>query len=298
MSPEPYPSLGRTLGLLAVTLLLGALLGAVFWVLFPDWPRIAQMAVPTDLALAGAIVYGVHRTGLPWSRALAIRPLPARHLAPLLFVMVGSVTVFSELYVVIQWIVPVPPVYEAMLRDLLSMDGPLDVALTLLVAVVLAPVLEEALFRGLILNGLARRYGPWIACVWTAAFFALFHFYNPWQILPTFFLGLVLAWVVLATRTLLSAIVLHAAFNGMSLALFDLPLDSADPSAATLPWVVAGIVALLLLGSAALLWGLAWLERETEGGWFTQGERADDAPHPRSADAPVQSRPGPSTARW
>lgn len=298
MSPEPYPSLGRTLGLLAVTLLLGALLGVVSWVLFPDWPRIAQMAVPTDLALAGAVMYGVRRSGLSWTRALAIRPLPARHLPSLILVLVGSVTVFSELYVVIQWIVPVPPVYEAMLRDLLSMDGLQDVALTLLVAVVVAPVLEEALFRGLILNGLARRYGPWIACVWTAAFFALFHFYNPWQILPTFFLGLVLAWLVLATRSLVSAVVLHAAFNALSLALFDLPLDSAEPSAAMLPWVVVGIVGLLLIGSAALLWGLARIERETGGGWFTQGEWADGPAHARSADATLQSRPGPSTARW
>jgi membrane protease YdiL (CAAX protease family) len=161
--------------------------------------------------------------------------------------------------------VPVPPEFEALLRDLLRIGDLTDLALTVLVAVVLAPILEEALFRGVILQGLALRRGPRSATLWTAGFFAFFHFYNPWQILPTFFLGLVLAWVVLTTRTLWASIALHAAFNGVSLAVFAIPFPSPPAPA---PVLVTGLVLFLLVGSAALVAGLAWIEAMTGGGAY------------------------------
>jgi membrane protease YdiL (CAAX protease family) len=269
---DPYPSLGSTAWLLAGTLLVALLLAGAAIALFPRWPQIVQMAVPTELALAGAIAWGVHRTGLPFSHAIGLRAFPVSALAPLALVLVGSVTVFSEMYVIVQRIVPVPPEFEALLRDLLKIDDRTDLVLTMAVAVVLAPILEEALFRGVILHGLARLRGPLSATLWTAAFFAFFHFYNPWQIVPTFFLGLLLAWVVLTTRSLWASIVLHSAFNGLSLAVFAIPIQAPDASAGLL---VTGVVLLLLLGSGALLAGLAWLEGMTGGGAFEADYRPE-----------------------
>jgi membrane protease YdiL (CAAX protease family) len=240
--------------------------------LLPSWPQIVHMALPTQIALAGAVAFGVRRTGLSWREALGLRALPFRALAPIVLLLIGSVTVFSELYVVAQRVVPVPPEFEALLRDLLRIDGRVDLLLTTAVAVVLAPILEEALFRGVILQGLARRRGPRAAALWTAAFFALFHFYNPWQILPTFFLGLLLAWLVMTTGSLWPAIVLHAAFNGLSLAVFAVPLRPPDAPAGL---IVTGVVLLLLVGSAALLGGLAWLEAMTGGGAFAADYRSE-----------------------
>ena len=242
------------------------------------------MALPTELALLGAVAWGVRRTGLSWRQALGLGPLPLVILWPLALVLAGSVTVFSEIYVIVQHLVPVPPEFEALLRDLLQIDGTADLVLTVAVAVVLAPVLEEALFRGLILHGLARRRGPRSATLWTAAFFAFFHFYNPWQIIPTFFLGLLLGWVVLVTRSLWSSIVLHSAFNGLSLSVFALALEPPDVD----PELVAtGVVLFLILGSAALLAGLAWLEAMTGGGAY-----AEDSPEDAgSGEAPADIFP-------
>ena len=285
---DAYPSLGRTAWLLAGTLLAVLLLAAAAVAMFPDWPQIVQMAVPTEIALAGAVVWAVHRSGLPWRRALGLHALSPAVLAPLALVLVGSVTVFSEMYVVVQRVVPIPPELEALQRDLLRISGPTDLVFTVALAVVLAPLLEEALFRGVILHGLARRRGPGSAVLWTAGFFAFFHFYNPWQIVPTFFLGLLLGWVVLTTRSLWSSIVLHSAFNGLSLAVFGLPLQSAPDAPPAV--VVTGVVIFLLLGSAALLGGLAWLESMTGGGAFADPPPA--APGSEGAGAPAASGAG------
>jgi membrane protease YdiL (CAAX protease family) len=280
---DPYPSLGSTAWLLAGTLLAGLLFAVLTIALFPAWPQIVQMAVPTELALVCAIAWGLRRGEKPWRRALGFGPLPGASLAPLVLILIGAVTVFSEMYVVVQRVVPVPPEFEALLRDLLRISDRADLVLTVGVAVALAPLLEEGLFRGLILHGLAQRKGPRAATVWTAAFFAFFHFYNPWQILPTFFLGLLLGWVVLTTRSLWASILLHSAFNGLSLVVFALPLGPPPGPPAL---VVAGVVVFLLLGSGALLFGLAWLERMTGGGEFADYPAGDP---PRRSGVPAGS---------
>ena len=124
MREDPYPSLGSTVWLLVGTLLAALLLAFVTIALLPDWPQIVQMALPTELALAGAIAVGIRRSGRAWRTALGFRPLTSRVLAPMALILIGSVTVFSEMYVIVQRVVPVPPEFEALLRDLLRIsDG-------------------------------------------------------------------------------------------------------------------------------------------------------------------------------
>ncbi len=283
LPPEPYPSLPRTALLLLATLAVAGGLAVAAMALLEGWPELVRMALPSQLALLGATVWAVRRTGLDWRDALLWRRLDRRALVPLVLILVGSVTVFSELYLIMQKLVPVPEAFERAMREIMGISSGGDLVATVVVAVVVAPILEEALFRGVILQGLARRHGPAAATVWTASFFAMFHFYNPWQLLPTFFLGLVLAWLVLSTGSLLASILIHAAFNGAALVLYAAPLDRSSASGSP-AWMVVGVVAFLLAGSLALLSGMSWLERLTGGGWFENGPpeeyRADEDPDP------------------
>ncbi len=310
MTRSAYPSLSATVGLLLATLVGGAILAGATMFLFPSWPQILQMALPTELALGAAVLWGVARAGRPWRETLALRPLSGRFLFPLFLVLIGSLTVFSELYLVIQRVVPVPPAFEQALRELLRLDGPVDLAATLVVAVGVAPFLEESLFRGVLLQGLARSRGAGAATVWTAAFFALFHLYNPWQVVPTFFLGLVLGWLVVTTGSLVASVLLHAAFNGLSLGIFAASLRSPEAAPGAVKWVVTGVVAALVLGSLALLVGMRALERETGGGDYgaprgpgpetepeTGGGQPPAAPREAYVSEPAARRPGPSAAR-
>ena len=262
---------------LAATLVLGYwLLELTEW-LFPGWPEIVRLALPTEVAFAAAIAFVVWRSDSDWKESLAIKALDRRSILPLLLVLVGSVTVFSELYVVIQRLAPVPEAYAEFLRGLLDTGSPEAIVL----AVILAPVLEEGLFRGAVLQGLSRTRGPRSASTWTAIFFAVFHIYNPWQLLPTFFLGLLLAWLVLTTGSLWASVAVHGLFNAVSLLLIRLPAEDISPSQWAVPWVVSAIVLALLAGSLALLIGMAWIERQTGGGPFAESEADASGSPPR-----------------
>jgi membrane protease YdiL (CAAX protease family) len=77
---------------------------------------------------------------------------------------------------------------------------------------VVAPVVEELIFRGLILQGFRRNYTAFTAVVMSALLFALFHL-NPWQFPATFVLGLFLGWIMLRTNNILLAILGHSIHN-------------------------------------------------------------------------------------
>ena len=95
--------------------------------------------------------------------------------------------------------------------------GVVGIVMAFVVAVVLAPLTEEIVFRGILLSSLDRRWGATAAIVGSSALFAAMHV-SPYAIPPIFVLSLVLGWLFVRTRSLTVCIVAHAAFNGLGLA--------------------------------------------------------------------------------
>jgi len=82
--------------------------------------------------------------------------------------------------------------------------------------VLLVPVVEELVFRGLLLRGVERRLGVWWGIAISAAVFTLFHYTGSetLPILPALFVvGVVLGVVAVKTGRLAASMVVHAGFN-------------------------------------------------------------------------------------
>lgn len=76
-------------------------------------------------------------------------------------------------------------------------------------------ILEEFVFRGVVLQGL-KRYGKWIAIFATSGLFALIHLSLSQLIFP-FLFSIVLCFVVLKTNSILTSIIIHFTANTTSL---------------------------------------------------------------------------------
>jgi membrane protease YdiL (CAAX protease family) len=89
--------------------------------------------------------------------------------------------------------------------------------LTLLLAILfsglLAPVVEEAYFRGFLLPRM--RHLGWLAAVLSAFLFGLYHFFSPWSVPLILVAFLPVAWVVQAKGNFRIGVVVHAMFNLM-----------------------------------------------------------------------------------
>lgn len=93
-------------------------------------------------------------------------------------------------------------------------------------ACVLAPVLEEMLFRGVILRSFLNQYSKWVAIVSSAALFGFAHM-NIYQFVVGMILGIIAGWLYERTRSLLPCIGLHAAYNG-TLTMIDLSIAKGN----------------------------------------------------------------------
>jgi membrane protease YdiL (CAAX protease family) len=82
-------------------------------------------------------------------------------------------------------------------------------------AIGVAPILEEIIFRGFLMNTLVNRVGPVTGIVGSAAFFGALHGWP--ACVPIFFVGLLLGLVYWKTGSLWVNIGCHAAFNTVSL---------------------------------------------------------------------------------
>ncbi len=117
-----------------------------------------------------------------------------------------------------------PTVAHELLKALLESEDGVAKGLIILSAVVIAPLLEEVIFRGLVqsalldLLGTARR---WLIIIIAGALFSLIHMQGvSWHALPgLFILGLILGWLYETHRSLWPCIIVHVLFNAANVGL-------------------------------------------------------------------------------
>jgi hypothetical protein len=95
----------------------------------------------------------------------------------------------------------------------LAWGPPLVVGLTVVDTVLLTPVFEEIVFRGLLFGTLRRRFSMGVAAPLSAGIFALAHGYGLLGFAAVFWSGLLWAWAYERTGSLLPGIATHAADN-------------------------------------------------------------------------------------
>jgi len=99
----------------------------------------------------------------------------------------------------------------------------------MLMSVLLAPVVEETVFRGYIYPVVARSFGIAASVIATGTLFGLLHadqlWGGFWQIALMVAVGIVFTWVRAATRTVLASYLLHVSYNSFIFLTF---LFSAD----------------------------------------------------------------------
>ncbi len=99
--------------------------------------------------------------------------------------------------------------------DTAAIHGAPQIVVLFIFLALLAPLVEELFFRGLVQGSLARRFGPAVGVAGSAVVFGLAHF-QALQLPALILFGLVLALLAHRTGRLGPAIVAHATFNAIT----------------------------------------------------------------------------------
>jgi len=121
--------------------------------------------------------------------------------------------------------------------------------------VLVAPVFEELLFRGVLLSAYEEHKG--VHSIWMVGLLFAFYHFSPDQFLGPLFIGLLAGWVVYRTRSVWAGVLVHVGTNLLG-GLFQLLLVLAVPGGVevTLPEAAGqGVDILLTMWMGVLVWG-------------------------------------------
>ncbi len=104
-------------------------------------------------------------------------------------------------------------VIEPLMQFLPEAHAPLGRGIYMLIALlIIAPIFEELLCRGVILEAIRRKHGGWIACIVSSVMFGLMHF-EPQSVLNAFMIGLLLGYLYIRTNSIFAPIIIHMINN-------------------------------------------------------------------------------------
>ncbi len=92
----------------------------------------------------------------------------------------------------------------------------------IIISIVLAPIIEELLFRGMILKKLNNHINTKLAIVIQAMLFSLIHF-NISQLVPTLLLGIFLGICYIKFDNIIAPIIVHLVFNSIGITIMVIP---------------------------------------------------------------------------
>ncbi len=173
----------------------------VIWILIP----IFLMLHETSLSRA----FGLNNPGWPKSILLAV---------VVLLVALPIVWLLQNLCVGLLTRLGYPPENQRAVEMFLAAKSPGAKIYFAFFAIILAPVAEEFIFRGVLYPFFKQLGWPRLAFIGVSALFALIHM-DFATFIPLFFLALVLTWIYEKTDCLLASIAAHSLFNTTNVVL-------------------------------------------------------------------------------
>ncbi len=177
------------------------------------------IVMPIGLILAfviGAWIYykmrGLSTTAFQW-KSIFVKLIP-----------LGFLFLFGIQYIIGELMTYLPG-YEAMLESYKEIFEGLNPIAMLIAGGLIGPICEEIIFRGVILEGLLKKYNPTKAIIFSALIFGLIHM-QPLQVMGTFFAGLILGWIYVKTQSLWGVIVLHVINNVIAFSMGEASTES------------------------------------------------------------------------
>ncbi len=212
--PDWKGALKLSFYLVVLHLLAGMIMGFIWDYISPAFPPLWFTGLGGMIANIFVIRYAMSRGDLnPAGRlGVMIGDLTA-YLATIILVFSASI-IFSQAVNVLRVFVEAEfyqEIVQAMREE--------NILMIMIVLVILPALLEEIIFRGIIMRGLIYNHGFKFALLFSSLLFSLVHF-NLIQGFSAFFMGLVLGWLYWRYNSLLIPIIAHG-FNNFLAVIFN-----------------------------------------------------------------------------
>ncbi len=211
---KPYPNLKQAfillLALLGINVIVSIPLIILFYVLTKSMNYNPLMMLSAySLTFALIILFGW------WQKSRFLQKKYAFPFAraPLFIYPLALILTLCVLFIIdpLLNLIPMPDfLYKMFVQMFADKSWPTFVLMS-----IAAPIFEEMIFRGIILDGFLKIYSPKKAIIWSSVIFGIAHF-NPWQFIGALIIGAFIGWLYWKTHSLLPGIFVHFVANTTS----------------------------------------------------------------------------------
>ena len=206
-----YPGIRQSWGIVGISIL--------FMVLFSPVTILLQGIAGKEVAF---LIYYVLAMGATFSvahlkrkRCVSVSPYSYDLSSARIIILVSVAVIAIQTGIIFPAVnaVPMPEFMKNVFLEFAGQNG----VFSFITIVIAAPILEELIFRGIILDGLLKRYSPLRSILMSSILFGVVHL-NPWQFISAFIIGVFSGWVYYKTRKLTLSILIHFVNNLMAFA--------------------------------------------------------------------------------
>jgi membrane protease YdiL (CAAX protease family) len=201
-----YPNIGQSFGIAGIMILASILISPL--------TLIGNKFIDKDLLF---LIYYVIAVGVTFFIVYSIRKrktdnttfnfkIENKRIIPFVIILIAALN-FGLIAPIIN-LIPMPESLQKIFADLMGKYS----FFTFITIVIAAPILEELIFRGIILDGLLKKHSPVKSILIASVLFGLVHL-NPWQFIAALSLGAFAGWIYYETKSVSFAIIIHAANN-------------------------------------------------------------------------------------
>jgi membrane protease YdiL (CAAX protease family) len=206
MKKEPFPSIWQCfwyIGILILMMIPASLFSLVLNYFFDV--KITVIIITVFLQIISFLIFNKIRRSISGSSKFYYYNLSFKYLTfwfiTTIIYIGGFVSLFTEMI----------PINDS-IREQFVLIGSNNLFLGFWSIVVFAPIFEELIFRGIMLDGLLQKYKPAKSIIISSFIFAIIHI-NPKQVVNAFLIGLFLGWSYYKTRNILIPIFIHSVNN-------------------------------------------------------------------------------------
>jgi len=201
-----YPSIAQSFGITGIIILVMILLSIVT----PIITEVTGSEIST-------LLFEISAMGIPFLIVNRIRKkktaqksfnltIKNKRIVP--FIIVVGAALLLGIVAPITSLIPMPESIKIEFIKAASQTG----ILTFIYMVIAAPILEELIFRGIILDGLLKKHSPILSILISSVLFGIVHL-SPWSFVTGLIMGVFMGWVYYKSKSLLATVIIHASAN-------------------------------------------------------------------------------------
>ena len=199
----------------------------------------------------------VRLRGYSFTHTFSLRRPTGRGVYGATLLMVGGLPLAWVLTWLQSFVIPVPVEMLEGLTEFILTDDPRRIVWLFLLIAVTPAFCEEFLFRGVLLSSFRGGWKTPTAVIVSGVVFGAFHLSpeTAFRFVPTAWLGILLAWIVVETRSIWPAVLLHFLNNGLILTLTLLPVtrEVASDVDQDPPWLLIPVAVLIFVAGIRVL---------------------------------------------